>query len=345
MPLEDEQKESLLKSFRNAFNGGAPDYNSLIGGQGVTGEEIIENTRAALSKMNEDERVYVLAEPFADGNTAIHFAALNGNLELTELLVENGADLNAKNSKGKTPIAVASDANRGWGGAALNAVTLGNAGYVNTQAVQDYLGQAAARQQQEVAASQQQEAATTPAASAALSDGEEPVFSRRPKGGRRRDNPLAALTERNDVPVVKLQADDVRPKGTKFGVAIPMGEGPGGFDQSVLELARRHREERLAREAEAAEINQGAQRLGDELSEQLARRQERITTGAVADLVPAAGARSGAPQTELQQKLARRQALNGEAVMAPAPSANGESHAERESRRREQDPNKGKEQR
>ena len=37
------------------------------------------------------------------GWTALHWAALNGHKEVVQLLISNGADVNAKNSDGKTP--------------------------------------------------------------------------------------------------------------------------------------------------------------------------------------------------------------------------------------------------
>lgn len=41
-----------------------------------------------------------------NGNTAIHIAAQNGHLDVVTLLIESGADLNAKNSKGNTALHV-----------------------------------------------------------------------------------------------------------------------------------------------------------------------------------------------------------------------------------------------
>ena len=40
---------------------------------------------------------------FADG-TPLHYAAANGHKEIAELLIEKGADLNAKNVVGMTPL-------------------------------------------------------------------------------------------------------------------------------------------------------------------------------------------------------------------------------------------------
>ncbi|EAT44975.1 AAEL003738-PA [Aedes aegypti] len=39
-----------------------------------------------------------------DGNTALHYAFMNEDWELVEMLVENGADLSAKNKEGKNPL-------------------------------------------------------------------------------------------------------------------------------------------------------------------------------------------------------------------------------------------------
>lgn len=124
----DQKKEKLLEKFRDAFNGGAVD------------DEIIENTKKVLKEMGPENSSYVLAQPFPDGNTALHIAAINGNSNLAKLLVENGADLEAKDSKNRTPLEAAKQENRSWGGLALNAF---GAGYANTTEVQKYLGDAA----------------------------------------------------------------------------------------------------------------------------------------------------------------------------------------------------------
>lgn len=42
-----------------------------------------------------------------DNETPLHDAAVNGHLKLVKLLVEKGADIYAKNSKGKTPVDIA----------------------------------------------------------------------------------------------------------------------------------------------------------------------------------------------------------------------------------------------
>lgn len=42
-----------------------------------------------------------------DDDTPLHDAAANGHLKLARMLVERGADLRAKNSKGRTPLDVA----------------------------------------------------------------------------------------------------------------------------------------------------------------------------------------------------------------------------------------------
>lgn len=39
-----------------------------------------------------------------DNDTPLHDAAANGHFKLVKLLVEKGADIHAKNSKGKTPL-------------------------------------------------------------------------------------------------------------------------------------------------------------------------------------------------------------------------------------------------
>ena len=39
-----------------------------------------------------------------DGDTPLHWAAIEGYLEICDLLIEHGADVNAVNIKGQTPL-------------------------------------------------------------------------------------------------------------------------------------------------------------------------------------------------------------------------------------------------
>ena len=41
---------------------------------------------------------------YADGSTPLHFAAVVGRREVVELLIAEGADVNAKRSDGSTPL-------------------------------------------------------------------------------------------------------------------------------------------------------------------------------------------------------------------------------------------------
>lgn len=43
-----------------------------------------------------------------DNDTPLHDAVVNGHLRLIKLLVEKGADIHAKNAKGKSPLELAS---------------------------------------------------------------------------------------------------------------------------------------------------------------------------------------------------------------------------------------------
>jgi hypothetical protein len=54
--------------------------------------------------------------PDADGNTALHVAASQHFDAAVEILVKRGGDLNAKNHRGKTPLAMATEGTTGLGG-------------------------------------------------------------------------------------------------------------------------------------------------------------------------------------------------------------------------------------
>ena len=45
--------------------------------------------------------------PDFDGDTPLHFAVMNNNLEAVEYLLENGANTNVKNKDGITPLHIA----------------------------------------------------------------------------------------------------------------------------------------------------------------------------------------------------------------------------------------------
>jgi ankyrin repeat protein len=55
------------------------------------------------------------------GNTALHYAALNGSARGVEFLAANGASLDLKNKQGKTPLELASG--KGAAAAALRRLT------------------------------------------------------------------------------------------------------------------------------------------------------------------------------------------------------------------------------
>lgn len=50
------------------------------------------------------EETDLLTKLNQDGNTALHYAAANGHLEILEFILQNGADPNARNSSGNTPL-------------------------------------------------------------------------------------------------------------------------------------------------------------------------------------------------------------------------------------------------
>ena len=49
----------------------------------------------------------------SEGKTPLHFAAQQGTLQAVEWLLKNGADVNAKDNKGVTPLSLTKFRNRG----------------------------------------------------------------------------------------------------------------------------------------------------------------------------------------------------------------------------------------
>lgn len=79
----------------------------------------------------------ILDQPIDDkGNTALHIVAAKGNEELTKLFVQYGAQIDIKNSLGKTPLEVARAENATMIGKALNALTFGYTDYRDTTKTQ-----------------------------------------------------------------------------------------------------------------------------------------------------------------------------------------------------------------
>jgi ankyrin repeat protein len=56
-----------------------------------------------VKRLLEEEKDLNINEIGVDGNTALHFVAKTGNIDLYNLLVDNGADQYIKNNKNEIP--------------------------------------------------------------------------------------------------------------------------------------------------------------------------------------------------------------------------------------------------
>src|ERR1700704_4847766 len=78
-------------------------------GQAAIVEAVQAGTRGAAVKLI-DQKVDVKSAS-ADGTTALHWAAHNGDADLVDRLIKAGADVNAKNEFGSTPLVEAALSN------------------------------------------------------------------------------------------------------------------------------------------------------------------------------------------------------------------------------------------
>ncbi len=92
-------KKEALESFRAAFNGGVAETDAFHPEDDRDIVQVRTDTKKALAAMPQEMKDYVLLQSIDDnGNTPLHLAAKNGDLELAEILVQNGANLEAKNN-------------------------------------------------------------------------------------------------------------------------------------------------------------------------------------------------------------------------------------------------------
>lgn len=97
-------------------------------------EKDVKKIEIILKRLDNTTKEYVLGESVdAKGNTALHIAALNGDLFLAKSLVSNGANIFAENFKKETPEILAKKNQRSFIGWLAN--------YPDTAPVKDYLSQ------------------------------------------------------------------------------------------------------------------------------------------------------------------------------------------------------------
>ena len=87
-------------SFKNVFNGWTPLHAAAAGGYYMEIVEYMLNQGADRDQPSNHNN--------NGKNIALHLAALNGRLEVVQCLMSYGADINAKDKKGKTALDVAS---------------------------------------------------------------------------------------------------------------------------------------------------------------------------------------------------------------------------------------------
>ncbi|MCG8339937.1 MAG: ankyrin repeat domain-containing protein, partial [Cytophagales bacterium] len=96
-----------------AEEAGHKDLKDLLGGKKATLADLIgaievnatEKAKALIDQLSQDE----LNQQDASGQTALHKAAAEGNKEIVEALIQGGAEVDVKDSKGKTPADLAKE--------------------------------------------------------------------------------------------------------------------------------------------------------------------------------------------------------------------------------------------
>ena len=61
--------------------------------------DIVKYIVEQLSKLDDKKRIELINTKNDQGNTPLHWAALNGNLEVVEILVKSGSDCKVKKKK------------------------------------------------------------------------------------------------------------------------------------------------------------------------------------------------------------------------------------------------------
>jgi ankyrin repeat protein len=109
MPLDDELSVLELNNLKSWINGGAPwPAKRVI--PGMTADARVDQFRLALRNQDDPAIVRLLADPAlvklrdANGNTALHQAAVYGEPAQVRALLDRGADVNAINLDGVTPL-------------------------------------------------------------------------------------------------------------------------------------------------------------------------------------------------------------------------------------------------
>jgi ankyrin repeat protein len=94
-----------------------PIFEAVLKGKGAIASILRENPEAAMTRASRDTLVETIPHWLYVGDTSLHLAAAGLWTDIAGVLLASGADPNAKNRRGATPLHYACDPRPGLGGA------------------------------------------------------------------------------------------------------------------------------------------------------------------------------------------------------------------------------------
>lgn len=97
-------REGRLERARELINSFGLSYSQAWSEGYVLLRDAIENKHTAVTKLLLTNGSKVNSKNKKPSNTPLHFAAINGDIEIVKMLLDRGANIDAKNQYGRTPL-------------------------------------------------------------------------------------------------------------------------------------------------------------------------------------------------------------------------------------------------